>query len=114
MVATRTIICNKCRNTVSIDVVRYDHAGENLICMPCYHRDIEVRKQQAVEKPRTISPKERLRCLRCNYKFAIKLNTRAALRCPYCASDAITRYEAITADAILKAVIERPEFVVER
>lgn len=103
MPATRTIICKQCRKTVSIDNIRYDKGGNDLICIPCFNRGSE----QPVQKPG--DSRERFMCLRCNYKFSIRKDSRVARKCPYCASLNITVPQIITAQNVLQEVVTKPE-----
>jgi len=99
-----TIICKECRSTVSISNVRYHRNGRDLICIPCYGR---LPKH---ELPQPAVARDRFMCMRCNYRFSMKKDTRAARRCPYCASENIELHETVTAPRILKEVCDNPQF----
>ncbi len=103
MAAGRTVICKECRETVSIDHIRYDKNGKDLICIPCFKRGPENTQKSAV------SDRDRFMCLRCNYKFTIKKASRIPRKCPYCASPNITLHEIVTAQSVLHEVTIKPE-----
>ena len=103
MPATRTIICKQCRKTVSIDNIRYDKAGNDLICIPCYNGG----PAQPQQKPG--DARERFMCLRCNYKFSIRKDSRLTRKCPYCASPNITVPQTLTAENVLEEVATKSE-----
>jgi predicted Zn-ribbon and HTH transcriptional regulator len=108
MATTRIIICKDCRKKTSIDNVRYDKTGKELVCITCYSR---TPSQQNIKQS---EPREKMMCLGCNYKFGLNQKSKAARRCPYCASENITPYESVTAKHVLEEVTAGPGFVIQR
>jgi DNA-directed RNA polymerase subunit RPC12/RpoP len=104
-----TIICRKCRQKVSINSVRYDQNGRDLICMECYDKQswamkkagfaerrdpaptvkLATPKETKPIKPKKPSEKSRYICTSCNYKFSISKDSTQARRCPYCGKDTL-------------------------
>lgn len=103
MADARIIICKNCREKVSIDNVRYDRDGHDLICVPCY------RRGPAPVPQKSLADREKFMCMRCNYKFSIRKDSRLARKCPYCSSSNVTQHETITSTSVLHEVTARPE-----
>ena len=106
MATPRTIICKNCRNTASIENIRYDKNGRDLICIPCYQRNPSSKTK---EKP--LPTRIPYICLYCNYKFTVNPESRVAKKCPYCESQNITRHDAVTTKSVLKEVSQVSQFV---
>lgn len=98
----RTIICKRCQNKVSIDYIKYDRNGRDLICVPCFQRG-------PVEARQVSSEREKLMCMKCNYKFAVRRDSRVARKCAYCGGVNLAPYEAVTAQQVIHEVTENPQ-----
>lgn len=103
-----TIICKKCKQKVSLDKVRYDQNGRDLICFECYDKTQWAMKKagfaerpdpsptvklvtpakKPVEKPKNVE-KVKYICSMCKYRFSLKKDGEAAKRCPYCGKDSL-------------------------
>ncbi|MEM4267674.1 MAG: hypothetical protein QXK37_02480 [Candidatus Woesearchaeota archaeon] len=113
-----TVICKKCRQKVSINSVRYDLNGKDLICFDCYDKQqwalkkagfaerrepaselrlsqvakSEISKTQKTEQTKLEKPKgERIKyiCTSCQYRFTMGKQSAQAKRCPYCGKETL-------------------------
>lgn len=105
-------LCNKCRNKVSLEHIRYDTNGRDLICEDCYSKKSKNEKieRRANNKVDSKIQGERIRviCTDCRYKFSIKRNSNMALRCPYCGRTRLVKDET-SVDELIKEVAEKGE-----
>ncbi len=84
------IKCYKCGNQYSMDMMRMDPNGKNLVCRSCLERK-NVQKEQpkadaASQKQETIM-KEYF-CKACKYNFS-RAKHLSISTCPYCGSGSI-------------------------
>lgn len=102
--------CNRCSKEVSLNYLRYDKNGKDLICFDCYikqHPEAKNKSFQEVHKV-DIKPKKKVPyetttyvCNDCSYKFELKKGTTVTKRCPYCSSGRIEKYVPVMADELI-------------
>lgn len=101
------IKCYKCGNEYSMDMMRIDSNGKNLVCRNCLERK-QVQKQEQlktesakVQKQQETSIKEYF-CKECKYNFSRAKHLRVST-CPYCGASGSIMVKGSTARIIADA-----------
>lgn len=107
----RLIICDRCKKQVPISSIRYVPVGKDTmirVCSNCRMKGGDKEKTSpALSASKPTKPKVTYYCSRCNYKFKYDPESKATLRCPYCAkSDKLEEDKGVSAEKLLKEAEE--------
>ncbi|MBN1645782.1 hypothetical protein JW868_01965 [Candidatus Woesearchaeota archaeon] len=117
---TRMYMCSNCKRKFPSSEIRYDLDGKHLVCLECRkypkidknlkpggRQPIVIDRQKMVQASQPRGDRVMYQCQRCKYNFSIKLGSKKALRCPYCAgTDIIDMRDSTDAQKILDEVSE--------
>jgi len=106
------IKCHNCGNEYSMDTMRMDSDGKNLVCRNCLERKPQTRQQEKASsskaKPQEQAMKEYF-CKECKYSFS-RARHLSISSCPYCGASGSLMIKGSTAKIIADASRMKGDF----